>query len=88
MMKWLFGKKKGQKRLDEKIIWGIWAPRRLQLGFKVIAGELRVPMSVLVGHVLREWLAKNYESMLRNTEEKEKFAGYLVKKYLYRDNEG
>jgi hypothetical protein len=67
---------------NERIVWGIWAPRSLKLAYKVIAADLRVPMCVLVGHVLREWLAENGESLIDDEHKKLEFADYLATKYL------
>jgi len=59
MMNRLFRRKKEQSYLDEHIIWGIWAPRSLKPAYKIMATDLRVPISVLVGHILTQWLAQN-----------------------------
>lgn len=47
----------------------------------MIAADLRVPISVLVGHILRQWVAENYETLL-NDKHKKEFADYLARKYL------
>ena len=82
MIKRLFDHKREISRLDERIVWGIWAPRRLQLAYKLTAVDLRVPISVLVGHVLRQWLAQYYETVLKDKNKKLEFADYLARKYL------
>jgi len=70
-----------RNRLNERIIWGIWAPRGLQLAYKLAASQLRVPMSVLVPHILRQWLAENHE-MLEDEQKRAEFGEYLARKYL------
>ena len=78
----LFRNGKRPAPLDERIVWGIRAPRELKLVYKVIAASLRVPVSVLVGHVLTEWLAENYETLLEDKRDRREFAGYLAGEYL------
>ena len=68
--------------LDERIVWGIWAPKRLKLGYKLMAINLRVPISVLVGDVLSQWLAQNGETLLSDEEKRLRHGDYLAKKYL------
>ena len=41
-----------------------------------------VPISVLVGHVLTQWLAENGESLIDDEHKKLEFADYLATKYL------
>jgi hypothetical protein len=79
MISRIFNTKKDQNRLDEHVVWGIWAPRRLQFIFKMLASDLRVPISVLVGHILRQWLADNYETLTNDKQKKLEFADYLAK---------
>jgi len=54
---------------------------KLALGVKILAADLRVPISVLVGHALRHWLAQNYESPINDKHKKLEFADYLARKY-------
>lgn len=82
MINRLFHGKKEQKYMDQRIIWGIWAPRSLKLAYKMMAADLRVPISVLVGHVLRQWLADNSESLIDDDEKRLKYGDYLARKYL------
>jgi hypothetical protein len=44
--------------------------------------RIRVPISVLVGHVLRQWLAENGESLISDKDKKLKYGDYLARKYL------
>jgi hypothetical protein len=80
-------RKKQRQYLDQRIIWGIWAPRRLQLAYKMVASELRVPMSVLVGYILRLWLSENYETLRDDESVRTQFAEHLVRTYLHSDQE-
>ena len=68
--------------LNKRIVWGIWAPRSLQLAYKALAAQLRVPMSVLVGHVLDQWLAQNGEVLVKDPEARQKYGDDLAKRYL------
>jgi len=52
------------------------------MAYKIIAADLKVPISVLVGHVLREWLAENGESLISDEEKRLKYGEYLARKYL------
>ncbi|MFC1926223.1 hypothetical protein ACFLWV_00530 [Chloroflexota bacterium] len=81
----IFRKKEEFNRLDERVVWGIWAQRRLQLVYKMLAADLRVPISVLVGHVLLKWLAQNKETILGDKNKKVAFADYLAENYLSKD---
>ena len=82
MLSKLFRKREEQSHLDERIVWGIWAPRRLQFVYKMAAAELRVPISILVGHVLMQWLAENYDTVLSDKQKQAEFGDFLAKKYL------
>ena len=77
----LFWRKKEQIDLDQRIVWGLWVPRKLQMGYKLLAAELGVPISVLAQHVLLLWYAQNADKLLGDEQSKREFAGYLVKKY-------
>jgi hypothetical protein len=46
------------------------------------ASELRVPISVLVGHVLRQWFADNQDTILSDKQKQREFSDFLSKKYL------
>lgn len=74
--------KKEYSRMDERIVWGIWSSRRLQFAYKVFAADLRVPISVLACHVLQQWVAQNYDTLLNDKQKKLEFADYLAKEYL------
>ena len=82
MINRFFRKKKEFSRLDERIVWGIWCQRRLQAVYKMAAAELRVPISVLVGHVLRQWLAENHDTVLSDKQKQAEFGDFLARKYL------
>jgi len=45
------------------------------------AAELRVPISVLVGHILTQWLAQNYDSILGDKKKLREFGDFLSRKY-------
>jgi len=68
-----------QKYLEQRIVWGIWAPRGLQVTYKVLAARLRVPISVLVCHILREWLANNYASLHDDPDARTRLGDLLAK---------
>jgi hypothetical protein len=78
----LFWRKKEQIDLDQRIVWGLWVPRRLQMGYKFLASDLGVPISVLAQHVLLLWYAQNAEKLLNDEQSKQEFAEYLVEKYV------
>jgi hypothetical protein len=59
-------------------VWGLWVPEVLQLTYKLLAMGLGVPIYALVGHVLRQWLAENYETLLNDDQKRQKFAQYLA----------
>ena len=82
MLSKLFRKKKEEINLDEHIVWGLWAPRRLKIAYKTTAAELHVPISVLVGHILNGWLAENYDTLLGDEQKRAEFGEFLAKKYL------
>lgn len=70
------------QRRKERKVFGFLCDPKLALGAKMLAADLRVPTSVLVGHVLRHWLAQNYEALLNDKHKKLEFADYLARKYL------
>ena len=78
----LIGIIKIESKLEERIVWGILVERKLQLGYKILAQKLRVPIYVLVGHILQEWLMANYENLMQDFRERVKFEEYLTNKYL------
>jgi hypothetical protein len=82
MLSKLFRKKKEEIDLDEHIVWGLWATRRLKMTYKTTANELQVPISVLVGHVLNGWLADNCDTILGDEQKRAEFGDFLTKKYL------
>ena len=82
MIERLFCNGKQPAPLDERVVWGIRAPRELKLVCKVIAASLRTPVSVLVGHVLTEWLAEDYQTLLEDKRDRREFAGHLTGEYL------
>lgn len=75
----LLRKKRWQQHLDERIIWGIWAPRKLQLVYKGLASDLRVPISVLLYHILRQWLSENYKLLSEDPDARTTFGDLLAK---------
>lgn len=75
----LLRKKRRQQYFDQRIIWGIWAPRKLQLVYKELAGGLRVPICVLVYHILRQWLSENYKLLSEDPEARTTFGDLLAK---------
>lgn len=82
MLSKLFRKKTEEINLDERIVWGLWATRRLKMVYKTTAAELNVPISVLVGHILNGWLADNYDTLLGDEQKRAEFGDFLEKKYL------
>ena len=82
MINRLFHKKKQQNYSQERVIWGIWTHKSLQLAYKMMASTLRVPISVLATHVLRQWLAQNGQSLLHDDDKRHKYSDYLTEKYL------
>lgn len=70
-----------QRRKERKVSSFLRDPKPA-LGVKIMAADLRVPISVLAGHVLRQWLAQNYETLLNDKHKKLEFADYLARKYL------
>jgi hypothetical protein len=73
---------KEQICLEERVVWGIWAPRRLQAVYKMTASELRVPISVLVDHILRQWFADNQDTILGDKQKQRWLRDFLSRKYL------
>ena len=71
-----------RKPRTQRKVWGIWCDPTLQLAYKAMAAELRVPISVLVGHILIQWLAKNGETMLGDEATRAKYGDFLARKYL------
>ena len=78
----LIGIIKLEGKLEERIVWGILVERKLHLSYKLLAYKLRVPLYVLAGHILEEWLTKNYENLMKDLAERVKFEEYLTEKYL------
>jgi hypothetical protein len=75
----LLRKKRWQQHLEERIIWGIWAPRKLQLVYKELARGLRVPISVLVYHILRQWLSEHYKLLSEDLDARTAFGDLLAR---------
>ena len=82
-----FRKKKEPAWIDRQIILGLWVPRWLHVGYKGLAHQLNVPISVLVGHILRQWLKKNNEVLQKDIIKKTQFSMYLVDTYLKKVND-
>ena len=78
MISRLFRKKKEEINLDEHIVWGLWATRRLKMACKATAAELKVPISVLVDYILSTWLADNYDTVLGDKQNREEFSDFLT----------
>ncbi|MBM3133027.1 MAG: hypothetical protein FJZ95_08360 [Chloroflexi bacterium] len=57
---------KGRK-MEEYIVWGVWAPRQLKTTYQVLAARMGVPTSTLVNHVLSEWLSATLETLDSDT---------------------
>ena len=79
MISRLFRKKKEEINLDEHIVWGLWATRRLKMACKATAAELQVPISVLVDYILSSWLADNYDTVLGDKQKRAEFSDFLAK---------
>jgi len=69
-------------KLDRREVWGLWLPRRLRVAYKTLAEEIRVPISILVGHILGQWLVKNFEGLMTDSEARKKYEDFLVNRYL------
>ena len=78
MIERLFGRKK-KPNMDSLHVWGVWVPIWLHAAFKHLAQVLQLPLSFLVIHVLREWLAENYEVLSEDIEARGKFRQYLIR---------
>lgn len=57
------------------------------MAYKIMAAELRVPIPVLVGHILTQWFAQNGETLISNEQERQEYGDYLAKKYLAKSEE-
>ena len=79
MLSKLFRKKSEEINLDERIVWGLWVPRRLKMRYKTTANELQVPISVLVRYILSKWLADNYDTLLGDKQKRDNFGDFLTK---------
>ncbi|MCJ7776130.1 MAG: hypothetical protein MUP08_07050 [Desulfobulbaceae bacterium] len=79
MINRLFRKKTQQVNLDEHIVWGLWATRRLKMACKASAAELKVPISVFVDYILSTWLADNYDTVLGDKQKRDEFGDFLKK---------
>jgi len=77
-----FRKKKEPAWIDRQVVWGLWVPRWLQVGYKGLAYQLNVPISVLAGHVLRQWLQKNNKILQTDIVKQKQFSLFLADKYL------
>ena len=82
MVNLLLQKKKQQKNSDKRIVWGIYAPKQLKLAYKLMATSLRVPISVLVTHVLTQWIIKHGQQLNDNKINYQNYGDYLAKKYI------
>ncbi|MCP4609008.1 MAG: hypothetical protein GY845_09895, partial [Planctomycetes bacterium] len=58
---------------------GIWSPRKLKTLYQMMAVELRVPISVLVCHILNSWAIENGQTMLQDDKQRQGFGEYLAK---------
>ena len=82
MINKFFYKKRQQNVLNDRIVWGIWVPKKLKLAYKVMASSLRVPISVLVTHILVQWIVKNGAALSNNAASRQKYGDYLTQKYI------
>ena len=76
---------KQRQYLEMRIVWGIWAPRWLQLTYKSLAANLRVPISILVCYVLRQWLSQNYKALIDDEASRSKFGDLLAREHEERE---
>ena len=79
MLSKLFRKKTEESNLDERIVWGLWVPRRLKMTYKATANELQVPISALAGYVLSSWIVDNYDTLLADQQKRDELSDFLAK---------
>ncbi len=60
-------------------VWGVWSPRKLKKLYEMMAMELRVPMSVLVCHILNNWVIENGQTILQDDNKRQEFGEHLAK---------
>ena len=77
-----FFRRRRISKLDVPHVWGLWIPVKYHLAYKLLARHLQVPISVLAGHILREWITENYEELSLDEQKGNEFADYLVRTYL------
>lgn len=71
-----------ESKLEERIVWGFSAERRLQLRYRRLAARLGVPVYALIGYILDEWSDQNYQTIMTNPREGEKLEEIITDKYL------
>jgi len=81
-MNW-FGKKEQD---SDRIIWGFPCRRGLRSLFKGLSLKMRVPICVLIVHILVTWIDTNRET-IGNEEWLKKYGDALADLYLRPDNE-
>ena len=60
-------------------VWGVWSPRKLKKLYELMAVKLRVPISVLVCHVLTDWVTENGQQILQDDKKRQEFGECLAK---------
>ena len=82
MFRRLFRRIRTEDKLDERVIWGILVPRRTKLAFKILASELRIPISTLLRGILEAWLRQHFENVMTDSVVRAKLAEFLTNEYL------
>ncbi len=70
------------KHNQKRIVWGIWVQKDLKLTYKLISMSLKVPMAVLVTHVLVKWLAGEGSEIMRSAQKKKELQDTLLRMYF------
>jgi len=52
-----------KKKESDMIVWGIWVERGIRATFKALALNMRVPISVIVTHILLDWIQRNKDDI-------------------------
>ena len=71
-----------KKKTNQNVIWSISVQPELQAQYKLLAQELRIPMSIVAGDALQEWMVTKGAYILMNPTKKNAYADLLVKKYM------
>ena len=89
IMNWLFRKRNTPVdpliNIDERKVWGIWAPIKTKLRYQIMSMKLRVPTSTLVCHVLDSWFEDNYEDIFDDDVRKHELGDYLARKMRHKN---